>query len=425
VADSDDLASGKPAALGADDAAFGDVLATRRPVWDSRGIVRAYDIVADNSDHDTVSPTGRDELARRTIHVIASVTGPFVIGPGTSLFVRVTLDTLGRRHYLALPKDRVVLIVDASSSICELVKECAEANLRGYSIALEADQWEQGAAIQRSAAYVRASSFDTLPGIVHHAHVSGQRVVALGVHDRSRWDLANRAGCDLCAGDALCIADIDEAREVRGFELVFMNLLAELAEPVLDRKAVASVIESDLALAHGLLRRVNAAASGVRQRVSSIPQALALLGDEQARAWGCLIAMSGLKGPNPAELVTASLVRARFSFRLAGMCGLADRACEAYMVGLLSMLDAILGIPMERALDEIGISGDARVALLGDQTGALGQLLTLSHACEKGAWSTVQGARSKLGLAQRTIAREYYEALAWVQRLLQQSNDQG
>lgn len=402
------------------------VLLTRRPICDANRLLRAYEILADAEGPGSTSSADVDDVFR-TIHVITNVVGVDTLaGDRDLLFVPATPAVLSRKHYLALPEGRTVLIlVRASGDRPDLAAACAEAHSRGYKIAVEHDRQPGSGPIVEHATFVRASitglEESALAQATAAAHAAGRKLVALDVNSNAALGRVVKAGCDLVQGTFLFAPDVEESREIPGVASLHIRLLAQLGEPVVDRKAVAQTIELDLALSHALLRRINSAAMGVRQRVSSISHALALLGDEHVRSWGSLTALAALKGPRPGELVTASLVRARLCSRLACTCGLEARALDAYFVGLFSALDAILAIPMERALELLPLADEVVAALSGQRAGPLARILTLAEACERGGWSTVHATRVHLGLSHSTVANEYYSALTWWRDLSRQS----
>ncbi len=406
------------------DASSASMLVTRKPICEPGGALRGYELAIDTHDPEgTGQSGGHVDPACRALHMLVNVVGLDTIASDREyLFIPATTAVLTERRYLCFPEERTVLIVETpDSERDDWTGACAGARERGYRIAMSHD-WAHGhCAPPGLTSYVRApiagAHDGALASLAAAVHRAGGRVVALGVDDEEGLGRAVRSGVDLVQGRSMLVPRIDAPREIEGVPASHQRLLAQLGARELDRAAVARTIESDVALCHALLLRVNSAAMGLRKNVSSVVQALTLLGDEHVRAWGSLAALVALKGSAPSELVTISLVRARLCSTLAAQCGRADRSPDAYFVGLFSTLDALVGMPMERAATLLPLPPDVVEAIMGGRTGPLGGLLKLAEACECGAWTTVRECRDQLVLPHQVVVTAYYEALNWARSL--------
>jgi EAL and modified HD-GYP domain-containing signal transduction protein len=137
-------------------------------------------------------------------------------------------------------------------------------------------------------------------------------------------------------------------------------------------------------LSFKVLRYINSAAVGLRAKVESIQRAVVLMGLKRLRAWASLIAMAGLQG-RPAELLNMGLVRANLCERLSRLCA-SGEADTAYTVGLLSIMDAMLGRPMHELIDELPLPEDTRRAIVAHE-GVYGELLAQAIRIEHNDWS--------------------------------------
>ncbi len=161
---------------------------------------------------------------------------------------------------------------------------------------------------------------------------------------------------------------------------------------------------------------INSAYFGLREGVGSIMQALALLGQREVRKWASLVIFTFIGEDKPSEVSVASLVRAKFCEDLATGAGLAGSASELFLTGMFSMLDVLIGRPLDEILDTIKVSRDIRVALT---TGAnrYGDLLNLVLAYERAEWSEVDARAEKLGLEKTAIPSAYGRSVQWVEQV--------
>ncbi len=181
---------------------------------------------------------------------------------------------------------------------------------------------------------------------------------------------------------------------------------------------LAASVRSDPDLSYRLLRYINAPAFGLRARVSTIEQALALLGLVRTRRWLSLVALSALAQRKPDELVRTALVRARFGELFARRAGDAETG-DDFLVGLFSVLDAMLDQPMEEAIADLPVADEVRAGLL-DPKSRLGKRLAAAKALERGRWDEVlKHLDEGRVLSLMETAHLYHEAIAWADAQMQ------
>jgi len=174
---------------------------------------------------------------------------------------------------------------------------------------------------------------------------------------------------------------------------------------------VERLVASDAGLSYKLLRAVQTASFYSTQRVSSLTQAIIVLGRDQLIRMLSLIMLSRFRG-RPTELMRSALHRARLCELLAGRSGVAD--CGPYfMAGLLSLMPAMLGEPVEETVSSLPLGPDVRDALL-TRAGEMGAALACVDSLERAEWSQVRfGA-----LSLTDINSAYVEACSWVEESL-------
>jgi EAL and modified HD-GYP domain-containing signal transduction protein len=170
------------------------------------------------------------------------------------------------------------------------------------------------------------------------------------------------------------------------------------------------LIEKETSLTYKLLKYINSTFFGLRQKVTSIKQALALLGEQEIKKWVSLAVLVDLGRDEPEELVRVSILRARFCEGLGSQVGLAAQKSELFLLGMFSLMEVFLSRPMEEILDGMPLSDDLKGALLGEMNGYR-KVLELVLKYENADWEGVAQWASQMRLDEAVIPRIYAEAI--------------
>ncbi|HWQ61574.1 MAG TPA: HDOD domain-containing protein, partial [Negativicutes bacterium] len=157
---------------------------------------------------------------------------------------------------------------------------------------------------------------------------------------------------------------------------------------------------------------INSAWFGFASRIQSIRQAVVLLGQREIRRWVSLMTMRDLSQDKPAELLTTAVVRGRLCEQIARLAGHPQEAASAFVVGMFSLLDALLDRQMEDIIPELSLAPEVATALQGETT-FLGKVLGLSRAYEQAEWEIVAAWCEKLAVDEAKIPGLYQEAVRW------------
>jgi EAL and modified HD-GYP domain-containing signal transduction protein len=198
--------------------------------------------------------------------------------------------------------------------------------------------------------------------------------------------------------------------------LVYLRLLAAMQEKPADLRQVESLVLSDATLCYRVLRLANSAMQGHPGVISTVREALLMVGDDAVRRMVTVALAAVLCGHRPPALVSMALARARFCELLAP--GVQQDPSQFYLLGMLSLLDALLETPMPRILNALPLNYEMKAALLGEP-GPLSAVLALVQSLESCDWARCEDLRQSLGLTESAVAAMYVEALGWVSRALQ------
>lgn len=205
--------------------------------------------------------------------------------------------------------------------------------------------------------------------------------------------------------------------EVTPLQVNLINLINLVRDENFEFDDVSKIIQRDTALTISLLRLVNSPFIGLRNKVKTINHAVTMLGQTEVRKW-ITTAVSRLLGTDkPSEITRLSLVRAKFCEALASRFGLQKEAQSLFLMGLFSVLDAILEMPMDEALKLVHVSDSIYEALV-DNKGEYYPVYQFMMLYESADWKTVSRMLILHDMTTEDVYNAYVEALCWYGELL-------
>jgi c-di-GMP phosphodiesterase len=191
-------------------------------------------------------------------------------------------------------------------------------------------------------------------------------------------------------------------------------LIQEAHRADLDFNRLTSLVSQDVSFSYKLMRYVNSAHFGRQVKIQSIHRALVALGECGIRKWVAIAALPVMAQGKPAELITQSLVRGRFCELLGQAIGQGVED-QAFLVGLFSMLGALLDRPLEEALGEMGLAPSLDSVLRGQasEESVLNRIYTLVRRYEVADWKEVERLAGNLGTPPEFVGEAYRDALPW------------
>ena len=189
--------------------------------------------------------------------------------------------------------------------------------------------------------------------------------------------------------------------------------MSALADPELSMAELEQLVKHDVSITYRVLRLVNSAGFAVPRQVTLLRDALVLVGTRTIATWVTVWAMAGLNTA-PSEVATLAMMRAR-TCELVGniLDGQGDRL---FLLGLCSMLDTMLGIPLANALEPLPLVANIRAALLGTP-GRERSILEAVIAYERGEWEHAERLAGAVELPAASLPQTYRDALRWTSNL--------
>jgi c-di-GMP-related signal transduction protein len=396
-----------------------EVFVARQPIFDRYRQLYAYELLFRSGLQNAFQATDSD---RASVKVIADSFLRFGIQRmtgGKRAFINFTRDTLVKGYATLLPKELIVVeILEDVEQDVEVFDACRELKKLGYTIALDdfvCEDW--GNPLVHFADIIKVDFRATskrlraeLPALIASRKI---RSLAEKIETRAELDEAVELGYTYLQGYFFSKPLILSGRDVPGFRHRYLEVLQQVNRASLDFGQIEGIIKREPSLSYKLMTYINSVAFGFRNRITSIRQALGLLGEDAVKKWASVVALAGMAQDQPAELVVTSLVRARCCELLAGATDLEDRTQELFLLGLFSLLDVITGRPMAEVLTDLPVGDDMKLALLGNRN-RLRDVLNCVLAYEQAEWETFALYAAKLKLEETEAARAYTDAVTWV-----------
>ncbi len=340
-----------------------------------------------------------------------------LIGPG-KIFVNCTRESLTEGLVTLLPPANTVLEVletvevdDGVIAACERLKDA------GYQIAL--DDYVPHPAMDRLlqlANYVkldfRLCERDALLRIRRHVDRRGIALLAEKVETEAEFDRSVEDGFEYFQGYFFARPKMIRTREIPANKMISLQLVSLVCQPSYDRAVVEKLLMADASLCFRLLRLVNSAGMGLRHPVRTVRQAILMVGEDEL-AKMVLVASAVTLGSDrkvASELILLALTRARF-------CGLLAPAArqsngEQYLIGMMSVMDALLLTPMENILEKLPLRSEAVGVLEGDH-GQASFPLQVVRAYERKDWKVCDMLCGRMRISEARLTEMYAESQRW------------
>ena len=389
----------------------------RQPILDARGNVRAYELLF-RSGAASVAFDGDGDAATRSVLDSTVFFGVERLADGQPVFVNCTREALlGGFVKVLAPQHTVLELLETLEPDAALVNACRELKAGGYRIALDDFTWQPAwEPLLDIADYVKVDLSATTPQ--QRADLRkriGSRPIQLileRVETHEQFESAKKEGFKLFQGFYFCRPQLMANRELPANRVVHMRILQAVLQNPLDVRKISELVKREPPLTYRLLRIANSPIYATRQVVSSIQGALVMIGDEMFRRVALLAATAELKGNRPQELLRMAFIRSRFCELAARSAG--QDATEQYLLGMFSLLPAMMRLPMESVAKALPLRPEVYLALLGDRN-AERTLLGWLESYEMGEWESCDRIALEAGLNDVWLPKVYAEALLWAE----------
>ena len=386
----------------------------RQPIFDKRLRVFAYELLFRGGPQNVFLPN--PNAASSVIADSITLFDLQMLTGNARAFVNVDELALRLGAPRLLPADRIVVeILETVRPTEEIITVCRDLRSAGYQLALDD--------------FIDAPGLEPLVDLVQYLKVDFQllkpeeraRVAKkyarngmslLAEKVETREDLAEARSLGFCyfQGYFFCKPSMLETRQIPVNQLVQLELLNAVAAPEINYGVVEELMKQEPSLLYRLLRYLNSPVLGLRSEVHSVRQALTLLGEQEFRRWVSVFAMIAMSQGKPPELIRTALTRAYFCEEFSDVAQLPDRRSSLFLMGLLSVADALLDKPMEQVLASLPVTQEVKTALSGGEN-RLREVYEAVLVWERAEWPLLPAVAQRLGCDEEIVPEAYRLAL--------------
>jgi EAL and modified HD-GYP domain-containing signal transduction protein len=385
----------------------------RQPILDPDGAVHAYELLFRIGPKDDGRAIDHQDALAILDNIV--LLGLDRLTDGLPVFFNSTAEALTEDLVASLSPSLTVLELPATLDMSpKLIGICRKLKMAGFRFALvDFTQSSASHPLLDLVDYVKVDSKSIEPNgcapIRQRLRNTSAAAVALEVDSQESHRKARAEGFKYFQGFYFCKPEPLQNARISANRLVHIEILRELFKDPLELRKLCPLVLRDASLVYRVLRLVNSPAYAIRGRIASIESAIVIMGDIAFRRVATLAIQCALSAGRPREIVNMALVRARFCAKSASLCNL--DANEQYLLGMLSLLPAMLSIPMETIVVELPLRDSIRQALLGHPTQERCLLEWIeSHECRKDF--ACQAIEDRYSLGRSRLMQCYINALA-------------
>jgi len=295
-----------------------------------------------------------------------------------------------------------------------VIQTCLELSRDGYTLAL--DDFSGGDALDPLIRLAKILKIDFRAldararlAIAQKYLPKGLELLAEKVETQAEVQEARELGYTYFQGFFFCKPQMMTGRDVPASKLTCIRLLKAISASEMSFTEIELLLKQEPALVYKLLRYLNSPLMGFRNEVHGVRDAIVLLGEIGFRRWISIVALVSMAEGKPPELIHTALLRAHFCEELSRLAGGARGHSDFFLMGLLSVIDALLDQPMEQVLDHLALAADVRAALCGSPN-PLRDVYDAMLAYERADWSALSSAAARIGISEVQIPDSYLKA---------------
>jgi c-di-GMP-related signal transduction protein len=393
-----------------------DVFVARQPIFSRNKRLFAYELLF-RSGMSNGFPNIDGSLATSSLLSTSFFTvGIERIAGKRKSFINFTEKLLLNGTPSLFPHNKIVVeILETVQPTEEIIEACKRLRSKGYDLVLDdfvyAMQFRPLIELSKIIKVdFRSTPADEIQKMVKQLSTYSCKLLAEKIETYEEFQEALAMGFVYFQGYFFAKPEVLKNKEIPPSKLAILQLIADVNTAEFNVAALERLINQDVSISFKLLTYLNSAYFNRLQPISSIRQAIAFLGESGFKLFVTLIAAGKLADNKPDELIRASIIRARFLEHIGQELNMASS--EFFMLGLFSLLDAMLDNSMEYLVSKLPLTDDVNDALVG-RKGRLFPYLQLAETYESGNWPDFEKAQEQSGITGEKIIQFYIDALGW------------
>jgi c-di-GMP-related signal transduction protein len=395
-----------------------DIYVARQPIFDHEKKIYGYELLFRDSIKNAFPDIdGNTATSKVLANSFFNIGIDKLIGKGLA-FINFTRELLIKQVPKLFPSEQLVIeVLEDVEAEDDVVKSCIELSKRGYTIALDDFVYSKGLAPLIAIADIIKFDFqitppDQIPDIINKLNGHNLILLAEKVETHEEFDKALKMGFRYFQGYFFSKPELFEGKDISPAKFNLLQVMAEVNQPDFEFSKVEEIISRDVSISYKLMRYINSAFFRRVNDISSIKQAIVLLGEKEIKNFLSLITMSKLSDNKPDELIRTSIIRAKFCELMARHVEPCKNTSELFTLGLFSSIDAILDETMENIMSRLPLSQNIKNALVNN-TGDLAECLEMAKSYERGDWDRFNELAKNHKVNQEKLPQCFLEAISW------------
>lgn len=397
----------------------------RQPIFDGQKKIMGYELLFRDGENSTGATFRDHNVATSQIIADGFALSMEGVDNKAKALINFSEQMILDGTPLALPRERCIIeVLEHVRPTGEVVKACKKLKKAGYHLALDDyDGRESLDPLLKIASLAKLDVLDLtqekLVLTLDKARKNDCLVIAEKVESWEAFDLVKKLNFDYFQGFFFSRPEIVPGRKLTSGMLTRIKILQSLANPNCNLDDLHGIIAADPSLSYRMLRLINSASFGLRNKVENLRHAVSLLGFLPLKRWALVIILSDLDSSiKGQELQYIALLRARFMEIMSKECPKPPLHPDAmFLVGLLSCLDAILGMTMDSILEGLSLNDDIQAALTNTKDPAHSWITAL-RAVEADKWDQAKAFIDGNKFNPVAVSKNYLKASSWAGSLM-------
>jgi EAL and modified HD-GYP domain-containing signal transduction protein len=414
------------------DAAADQLFLGRQPILDREQRLHAYELLFRSGSRNFAEVTDGVQATATVIANAFSELGVEAALGSHRGFINVDEAFLFSDMLELLPRHAVVLeILETVPPTPAVIERCAALKAAGFTLALddviqlEPEFADLLALVEIVKVDIQPLSRVQLMQLVMKLKPLGKQLLAEKVDSREQMEQCQKLGFSLFQGYYFAKPTIIAGKKLDHSQLSLMKLMGLLLSDA-DTAELEAALKPEPGLSINLLRMTNSVGAGCTEKIASLGHAITVLGRRQLQRWlQLLVFASGSQNNADNPLLMMAATRGRLMELLAGEVRPGDTTLsdQAFMAGIMSLMPALVGLPIAEVIAPLGLTANVRDALC-EGSGLLGALLHIAECSENGDIAALGRALAELpSLSPKAINRAQTQALQWANDISREKQD--
>jgi c-di-GMP-related signal transduction protein len=395
-----------------------DAYVARQPIFDRKKSLYAYELLFRDGLNNYMPNIDGDTATTKLLSSSFFTIGIDKISAGKRTFINFTQNLLETDIPLMFPRETTVVeILEDVNPDSLVIEACKKLSSLGYYLALDDFVFKLELKPLIELADIikidfRITPVDEMKKILKT--FSPKKIIFLAekVETNEEFKAALDMGFELFQGYFFSKPEIIKGREISSSSIQYLSFMVEINKPNYNLNELETIIARDISMSYKLLRYVNSAFFSRSANITSLKQALLVMGRDEINRFVSLIGLSKMASNKPDELIRSACIKSRLCEKLGAVSGCRATNDELFLLGLFSNLDAILDQPMNEIMEKLPLSASIKGALVSRE-GELASFLHLAEFYEQGNWDGVKKYAAKCCILENIIPNIYLEACAW------------